>query len=140
MKRSKGVPVKFLFPVGRVLFALIFILAAPRHFSHEGTQHAADLGVPASAALVPMSGVLALVGGVSVAIGYKARWGAWALVAFLIPVTFWMHGFWRLADPVAVHIQTAMFSKNVSMLGAALLISQFGAGAFSVDERRARKS
>ena len=68
---------KFLFPLGRVLFSLIFITAAPRHFTHEGIQHAAALGVPAAGILVPLSGVLALLGGLSVATGYKARWGAW---------------------------------------------------------------
>lgn len=126
---------KFLFPLGRVLFALLFIAAAPRHFTHEGIQHAADLGVPAAGVLVPISGVLALTGGISVAIGYKTRWGAWALIAFLVPVTLWMHEYWRLSDPAAAHMQQAMFFKNLSMLGAALLISQFGAGAISIDER-----
>jgi putative oxidoreductase len=125
---------KFLFPLGRVLFALIFIFAAPRHFTHEGIQHAADLGVPAAGLLVPLSGVLAIAGGISVAIGYKTRWGALALIAFLVPVTLWMHAYWRLSDPQAVHIQQAMFFKNVSMLGAALLISQFGAGPISIDK------
>lgn len=127
---------KFLFPLGRVLFALIFIAAAPRHFTREGIHHAADLGVPAAEMLVPLSGVLALAGGVSVAAGYKARWGAWALIAFLVPVTFWMHAYWRLSNPDVAHVQQAMFFKNVSMLGAALLISQFGAGPISFDERR----
>jgi putative oxidoreductase len=125
---------KFLFPLGRVLFALIFVFAAPRHFTHEGIQHAADLGVPAAGLLVPLSGVLALIGGISVAIGYKTRWGAWALVAFLVPVTLWMHAYWRLSNPESVHIQQAMFFKNLSMLGAALLISQFGAGTISIDK------
>jgi putative oxidoreductase len=126
---------KFLFPLGRVLFSLIFITAAPRHFTHEGIQHAADLGVPLAGVLVPLSGVMALLGGLSVAVGYKARWGALALVGFLVPVTFWMHAYWKLSDPAEIHIQIAMFAKNVSMLGAALLISQFGAGRVSVDER-----
>jgi putative oxidoreductase len=31
-----------------------------------------------------------------------------------------------------------MFMKNVAMLGSALLISQFGAGPFSLDARRSR--
>lgn len=88
---------KFLFPLGRVLFSLVFITAAPRHFTHEGIQHAAALGVPAAGVLVPMSGVMTLLGGLSVAIGYRARWGAWVLIGFLIPVTWWMHGYWRLA-------------------------------------------
>ena len=130
---------KLLFPLGRVLFAYIFITGAPRHFTAEGIHHAASLGVPAAGVLVPLSGVLALAGGISVAVGLKARWGAWALIGFLVPVTWWMHGYWRLSDPVAIHIQTAMFYKNLAMLGAALLISQFGAGSFSFDEWRDRK-
>ena len=121
---------------GRVLFALIFITAAPRHFSHEGIQHAAELGVPLASLLVPISGVMALAGGFSLVLGYKARWGAWILVAFLVPVTFMMHAFWKLHDPVLVRTQQAMFAKNISMLGAALLITQVGVGGFSFDEGR----
>jgi putative oxidoreductase len=124
---------RFLVLSGRVLFALIFITAAPRHFSSEGIGHAAQLGVPLATLLVPISGALALGGGLSVALGYRARWGAWALVAFLVPVTFMMHGFWRLSDPVLVHTQQALFAKNISMLGAALMVTYFGSGPISID-------
>src|SRR6185436_10398927 len=92
-------PVHVLYLVGRVLFALIFIVAAPRHFTAEGIHHAADLGVPLAALCVPLSGLMALAGGLSVASGYRTQWGAWLLIAFLIPVTVMMHGFWRLHDP-----------------------------------------
>jgi putative oxidoreductase len=68
-----------------------------------------------------------------VALGYRARRGAWALVAFLVPVTFMMHGFWRLSDPVLVHTQQALFAKNISMLGAALMVAYFGSGPISID-------
>jgi putative oxidoreductase len=125
-----------LFLTGRILFSLIFIAASPRHFTHEGFQHAADLGVPAAGLLVPISGLMAIAGALSVAVGYRARWGAWMLVAFLVPVTLWMHAFWKLRDPVAIHIQQSMFAKNLSMVGAALLISQFGAGRMSLDDRK----
>jgi putative oxidoreductase len=130
---------RYLHPIGRILFALIFITAAPRHFTHEGIQHAADLGVPLAIVLVPLSGVMALVGGLSVAVGYKARWGAWLLAGFLVPVTFMMHGYWRLHDPAQTHVQQAMFAKNISMLGAALLLTQFGAGEVSVDGRKSER-
>jgi putative oxidoreductase len=125
---------RYLVPLGRILFALIFVTAAPRHFSHEGIQHAAELGVPFASLLVPLSGIMAIVGGLSVATGYKARWGAWLLVAFLVPVTLMMHAFWKLHDPATVHVQQAMFAKNLSMLGAALLITQFGSGPLSLDK------
>src|ERR1700737_1225093 len=79
---------------------------------------------------------MALAGGLSVAVGYKTPWGAWTLIAFLLPVTFSMHAFWRLHEPVAVQLRQAMFAKNLSMIGAAVLISQFGGERVSVDERR----
>jgi putative oxidoreductase len=134
---TRSLPMRLIFPIARVLFSLIFIIAAPRHFTQEGIQHAASLGLPAAGFLVPLSGVLALAGGLSVAIGYRARWGAWALVAFLIPVTFVMHAYWRQSDPATFHIQQAMFIKNLSMLGGALLITQFGAGRIGIDSERA---
>ena len=125
---------RFLFPLGRVLFAFNFGLALPYHFTHEAVQVAAEQGVPLAGVLVPLSGVLALAGGLSVAIGYKTRWGAWALVAFLVPVTLWMHAFWRLSNPNTVLVEQVLFLKNLSMLGAALLISQLGPGPVSLDE------
>jgi putative oxidoreductase len=127
---------RYFYLVGRILFSLIFITAAPRHFTHEGIQHAADLGVPLASLLVPLSGVMALAGGLSVAAGYKAKCGAWLLVGFLVPVTFMMHGYWRLHDPAMIHVQQAMFAKNLSILGAAILIGQFGAGEISIDQRK----
>ncbi len=128
----------YLVLIGRILFAAIFLAAAPRHFTSEGAAHAAELGVPLARLAVPLSGVFAIAGGLGVLIGYQTRVSAWLLVAFLVPVTLMMHAFWRLEDPVAVHIQQAMFMKNLSMLGAALLIAWFGAGPLSFDARLGR--
>jgi putative oxidoreductase len=131
---------KFLFPLGRLLLVFNFIVAFPYHLTHEAVQDAAKQSVPLAGLLVPLSGVLALAGGLSVAIGYKARWGAWALVAFLVPVTLWMHTFWNMSDPNTVFVERVLFLKNLSTLGAALLISQFGAGPVSIDERRSHRT
>lgn len=126
---------RYMVPLGRVLFAAIFVGAAATHFSSQTIAYAAQQGVPAASVLVPLSGVLALVGGLSVLLGYKARIGAWLLVVFLVPVTLKMHAFWTAADPATAMIQQVMFLKNVSMLGAALFMTYFGAGPVSVDER-----
>ena len=123
---------KIIVLLGRVLFALIFLAAAPRHFSQEGITHGADFGVPLAQFFVPLSGVMAIVGSLSVATGYRAKWGAWLLVLFLIPVTLGMHQFWTIADPTLRHVQLSNFAKNVSMLGAALMITFFGSGPLSV--------
>jgi len=128
----------YLVLLGRVLFSAIFLAAAPRHFTGEGIGHAAELGVPLARLTVPVSGALAIAGGLSVLLGYHARAGAWLLVAFLVPVTVMMHAFWRLDDPASVHTQQAMFMKNLAMLGAVLLIAYFGGGPLSLDARLGR--
>ena len=124
---------KFIVLPGRILFAAIFVMAAPDHFKAATIAYAAGHGVPMAGILVPLSGVMALMGGLSIILGYKARYGAWLLVLFLIPVTFTMHNFWAVADPSAAKFQQVMFIKNISMLGAALMITYFGAGPFSLD-------
>jgi putative oxidoreductase len=84
---------------------------------------------------VPLSGVLALLGGLSILIGYRAKLGGWLIALFLIGVTPLMHKFWTVTDPMMYQMQMIMFLKNLSMLGGALLITQFGAGPWSVDHR-----
>ena len=76
---------KFLFPLGRLLLVFNFIVAFPYHLTHEAVQDAAKQSVPLAGLLVPLSGVLALAGGLSVAIGYKARWGHGRWLHFLYP-------------------------------------------------------
>lgn len=124
---------RYLMPLGRVLFSAIFLIAAPAHFRADTIAYAASQGVPLASVTVPLSGVLALFGGLSVALGYKAQWGAWLLVAFLVPVTFMMHRFWGLTDPAAAMLQRAMFLKNVALLGTALLIAAVGSGPMSLE-------
>jgi uncharacterized membrane protein YphA (DoxX/SURF4 family) len=46
---------------------------------------------------VPLAGVLSIVGGFSILLGYRAKVGAWLIVLFLIPVTVLMHKFWGIA-------------------------------------------
>lgn len=85
---------------------------------------------------MPLSGLISILGGLRIAFGYRASWGAWLIVLFLVPVTVTMRRFWGLADPEAAMVQQIMFMKNVSMIGAALLITQLGSGPLSVDARK----
>jgi putative oxidoreductase len=124
--------------LGRFLFALIFLMAGANHFNKQTVGYAASQGVPLASIAVPLSGVLAIAGGLSILLGYRAKLGASLIVLFLIPVTLMMHKFWTVTDPMMAQIQMVMFMKNISMLGAALLISHFGAGPFSLDARRSR--
>jgi putative oxidoreductase len=124
--------------LGRFFFALIFLFAAPNHFAKQTIAFSASQGVPLASIAVPLSGVVAIAGGLSILLGYRAKLGAWLIVLFLIPVTLTLHKFWAVSDPTMAQIQMIMFMKNVSMLGGALLITQFGAGPFSLDARGSR--
>src|ERR1700730_3643816 len=82
--------------VGRFFFALIFLMAGANHFSKQTIGYAVSAGVPLASIAVPLSGVLAIAGGLSILLGYRAKLGAWLIVLFLIPVTLIMHTFWTV--------------------------------------------
>jgi putative oxidoreductase len=123
----------FVLILGRILFSAIFIMTAPQHFNHDLINYAATQGVPLAWFFVPLSGLMGLLGGFSILIGYKARWGAWLIALFLLVITVMIHRFWVLEDPAEVAMQRVMFLKNLSMMGGALLIAYFGTGPLSVD-------
>jgi putative oxidoreductase len=124
--------------LGRLFFAAIFLTAGPNHFTKQAIGYAASQGVPLASIAVPVSGLLAIIGALSILLGYRAKVGAWLITLFLVPVTFMMHKFWTVSDPMMAQVQIIMFMKNIAMLGGALLISQFGAGPLSLDARRLR--
>jgi putative oxidoreductase len=127
---------KYVVLIGRILFSAIFVASSFGHFKSETIQHAAEHGVMMPNLLVPASGLIALLGGISIVLGFKAKFGAWLIVAFLVPVTLTMHNFWSITDPQQHQMQMIMFMKNLSMLGGAFLITYFGAGPLSIDNRK----
>lgn len=126
---------KYTVLIGRILFSFMFLMTIMNSFSSQAVQYATGAGVPMPSLLVPLSGIMAFLGAVSIIIGYKAKIGAWLIVLFLLPVTFMMHKFWTATDPMAMQMQMGMFMKNISMLGAALMITYFGAGPLSIDNK-----
>ena len=126
-------------PLGRLLFSLVFLLAAPGHFTAQSIGYAASQGVPFANVLVPFTGILLFLGGLSVLLGFHARVGAILLALFLVPVTLVMHAFWAVDDAGAAQVQQIMFMKNLALLGGTLLILHFGSGPISLDERRDTK-
>src|SRR5246500_289206 len=131
---AKRIPQGVLVLMGRFFFALIFLMSGANHFSKQTIGYAASQGVPLASIAVPLSGIIALAGGLSILLGYRAKIGAWLIALFLVGVTP-LHSFWAVQDPMMAQMQMIMFMKNISMLGGALLISQFGAGPFSIDTR-----
>lgn len=125
-------------PLGRFLFSLIFLISGFTHFSSGSIGYADSHGIPMADILVPVSGLMAIIGGLSVLTGLHARVGAILLLLFLVPVTILMHDFWNVADPQMSQMQMINFLKNLGLIGGALFISFYGAGPVSIDQIQRR--
>jgi putative oxidoreductase len=116
-----------VFLIGRILFGFLFassalqahLLAAGRR---QGVEYARASGAPAPEVMVPLSGLVILAGGLMVVLGIWADLGAILIAGFLIGITPIMHAFWKIEDPQMRAIQSAMFFKNLALLGAAVIL------------------
>ena len=124
--------------VGRLLLALIFVLAGFSKLGGiEGTAaYIASAGLPMATALAVIVGLLELVGGIAIMVGYHARWAALALGLFTLAASLLFHNFWSMPADKAF-VQQLMFMKNMSVAGGLFVVAALGAGALSLDARRA---
>ena len=113
-----------LWYLGRLLFGGYFLFGAYNHFANIGMMsgYVHSKGIPAAKLAVGGSGVLLLIGGLSVLLNMYTAIGVAALVLFLLPVTFMMHAFWKVQDPGAKMGEMVNFTKNLALLGAVLIM------------------
>jgi putative oxidoreductase len=125
---------------GRVLLALMFILAGFGKLGDiAGTAgYIASGGLPMASALAVLVGLLELVGGLAIAIGWQARWAALALGLFTLVASALFHKFWAVPADQAF-VQQLMFMKNLSVAGGLFIVAALSAGPASIDARLARK-
>jgi len=109
---------------GRVLFALLFVSSGVNHFTQNSamTGYAKYKKIPMAKISVYVSGLMLVLGGIYIALGFYADLGALLLAIFLIPTAFLMHAFWKESDPTAKSNERIAFFKDLSLAGAALII------------------
>jgi uncharacterized membrane protein YphA (DoxX/SURF4 family) len=110
--------------VGRIIVGVYYLFGALNHLVFAPGQlaeYAASKGVPAPMLAVIVTGLLLLIGGLSILLGVYVRIGVLALVLFFLPVTFWMHDFWNVADQMQRMVQMTQFMKNLALMGSALI-------------------
>lgn len=119
--------------VGRVMLALIFLMSGLNKIGgFEGTAaYMASKGVPLATLALVITILVEVGGAAMIILGYKARLGAAALFLWMIPVNIMMHNFWAVPE-AAKQVQMIMFMKNISMMGAMLLVMAFGSGPKSL--------
>ena len=124
----------FLTFVARLCLAGIFIFAGAGKliFFDQTATYMASKGFTAIPLFLAGAALLELVGGVSLILGYKSRFGAAILLLFLIPTTLIFHEFWNLSGAER-DVQLIMFLKNLAIFGGLLYIFCDGPGGLAVD-------
>lgn len=141
MRKPMGIVVGMLGVLGRILLCTVFLAAAAGYTAPDVQTLAQTIAVKATVAptWILIAAILVLaVGIVSVVVGYKARFGAMALLAFLVLTTYLFHGFtfWNVVNTQARHEHIVCLVMNLSIMGAMLLIVVNGAGQMSLDAKR----
>jgi len=114
--------------VGRILFAFMFVASGLNHLTKAEAMagYAAYKKVPAPKLANLLSGVLMVLGGLSIILGVYADLGAVVLAVLLVAMAVKMHDFWN-AQGEAKQPEMIGFLKNISMAGGALFLFAYAA-------------
>jgi putative oxidoreductase len=130
----------FLSLAGRVLLALLFVLAGPGKVisSTVTASFMASAGLPNSPLLAAAVGMFEVLVGLALLVGLFTRWAALALAAFTVAASLSFHAYWSMPDDQRF-VQELLFSKNMAIVGGLLVLAAMGPGTLSWDRRRARE-
>src|SRR5882672_1279091 len=104
--------------VGRIGLAWLFLWSGYSMFAHPASQVALmqAYGMPAANVLIWPTGLLEVVAGAMLVLGWKARWAALALIVFTVVVTFIFHAYWNVPVDQVMNEQIE-FVKNLATVG-----------------------
>jgi putative oxidoreductase len=112
------------FLIGRIVFGGFWLMAGIHHFQNLNTMsgYAQAKGTPAPKLAVGGTGVLLVLGALSMLLGVYPTVGIILLIVFLLGVSFQMHSFWKIDDPQMKQFEMINFQKNMALLGASLML------------------
>jgi putative oxidoreductase len=121
--------------VGRILLGLIFVLSGfKKLMAFSGlVASISGKGLPMPEVLAVLTIAIELGAALLLVIGWKARWAAFLIFLFIIPVSLVFHNFWAMEGAQAAMNQT-QFLKNLSIMGGMLIVAAFGPGRYSLDK------
>lgn len=129
-QHGSGVSVAIL--VGRILIANLFILAGFSKLTAIGATAGwfGAIGLPLPTVTAVLVGLVELIGGLAILVGFQTRIAAIVIALFTLGATAIAHT--DLADQT----QFLFFQKNLAITGGLLILAAVGAGTFSIDRRR----
>lgn len=119
---------------GRLLVSALFVQSGvTKPFAwNAALDEIASYGMPRSTLLLAPAIATQLFCGMGVAAGWFTTPCACALLAFMVPATFYIHGFWRYVGESREHHFNGMF-QNLTVSGGLVLLLATGPGAWSID-------
>jgi putative oxidoreductase len=123
----------YMVPLGRLLMSSLFIWAGFGKLMNPGgtAQYFASYHLPVPDVLVWIVIIIELIGGLMILVGFQTRWVALVLAIFCLITGFGIH------LPTGDMPNMTHFYKNLVMAGGFLYVFAYGAGALSVDNRKA---
>jgi putative oxidoreductase len=121
----------------RILMSILFLVAGIGKISgFAGTVgYIASKGLPMPELGAVIAIVVEVAGALALIAGYQTRFAALVMAVFTVVAGVFFHNYWAM--PAAqVMVNQIMFMKNLSIAGGLLMMSAFGAGAWSVDAKR----
>jgi putative oxidoreductase len=118
--------------LARILMAIIFLLAGFGKLTDiSGTAaYFGSYGLPMPTVAAVISGLIELLGGLAILVGFQTRIAAWVLAVFCVATALIAHTGWADMN------QMIHFQKNLAMAGGFLVLALHGPGALSIDARR----
>lgn len=109
--------------IARILFVAIFLASGIAHLGQTGAMagYAKYKGVPAPKVSTILSGLLMLIGSLSVLLGVWGDLGSLLLVVAIAPIPLLMHRYWNEQGEARMSEQV-QFNKTVSLVGGALAL------------------
>lgn len=124
--------------IGRVLIAYLYIPSGIAKLTgFAGTAgYIASKGLPLPELGAAIAVVVELLIAAAFLVGFKTRAAAAVLALFTVAAAALFHNYWALPAGQQM-MQQLLFTKNIAVVGGLLAFVAFGAGAFSLDARRA---
>jgi putative oxidoreductase len=95
-----------------------------------------SVGLPFPALAAAVAAIVEIVGSLALLAGFGTRIAALVLAAFTLVASFFFHAYWGVPADQAF-MQQLLFFENIAVVGGLLAIAAHGAGAWSLDARRA---
>jgi putative oxidoreductase len=117
-------------PLGRFILGIYFLLPGLAKFTSYDfhIEYMASKGMMFIPFFLILSGLMQVGGAVALFAGFQVR-----ITAFLSLV---MHDFWTLEEGLQRSHETQNFFKNMGIMAGLLILTNAGAGAFSVDNHK----